>query len=173
MKNYYDELEVSKTASKEVIQKVYKILAKKYHPDTTEETDKTLAEEKFKRISEAYEILSDNTKRKNYDLNLEKFNPKISYEDYMTVVKQRDELQNTIIELRNEYYKYVNKSKVNGGQYNNEKTQNSTNINFDNDTKNYSSIFDHYKQRLKEFFFNIILFFLSIWIAVFIINILF
>ena len=63
MRNYYDELEVSKTASKEMIGKVYKILAKKYHPDTTNETDKHAAEEKFKKISEAYEVLYDDEKR--------------------------------------------------------------------------------------------------------------
>ena len=48
MKNYYDELEVSHSASKEVIEKVYKVLAKKYHPDTTKEIDKIAAEENLK-----------------------------------------------------------------------------------------------------------------------------
>ena len=87
MKNYYDELEVSKTSSKEIISKVYKILAKKYHPDTTKEIDKQAAEEKFKAISKAYEILSDDEKREKYDLELEQSNPTISYEEYLKVVK--------------------------------------------------------------------------------------
>ena len=86
MKNYYDELQISKTASKEVIEKVYKVLAKKYHPDTTQEIDKHAAEEKFKIISEAYEILSDDEKRKQYDLELEQSNPTISYEEYINVI---------------------------------------------------------------------------------------
>lgn len=69
MKNYYEILEVSETASKEVIEKVYKVLAKKYHPDVNPENIKE-AEEKFKEISEAYEVLSDDTKRKAYDIEL-------------------------------------------------------------------------------------------------------
>lgn len=108
MKNYYDELEVSKTASKEMIGKVYKILAKKYHPDTTKEADKQAAEEKFKVISEAYEILSDDEKRKRYDMELEQTNPTISYEDYMNVVHQRDTLNNNLINLQNQFNQFRN-----------------------------------------------------------------
>lgn len=108
MKNYYEELEVSKTASKEMIGKVYKILAKKYHPDTTNEVDKQAAEEKFKIISEAYEVLSDDEKRKKYDLELEKSNPTISYEDYINIVNQRDNLNNTLRGLQNEFNQLKN-----------------------------------------------------------------
>lgn len=108
MKNYYDELEVSKTASKEVIEKVYRVLAKKYHPDTTTEANKKLAEEKFKVISEAYETLSNDEKRKKYDLELEQANPIISYEDYMEVVYQRDTLNNSLRDLQNEFNQFRN-----------------------------------------------------------------
>lgn len=72
MKNYYEILEVNEKASKEVIEKVYKVLAKKYHPDlqrTPEEKEK--AEEKMKEINEAYSILSDTEKRRKYDLELD------------------------------------------------------------------------------------------------------
>ena len=71
MKNYYEILEVNQNASKEVIDKVYKILAKKYHPDTQEESKKAAAEELFKEISSAYEVLSNEEKRKEYDKQLE------------------------------------------------------------------------------------------------------
>jgi len=71
MNNYYEILEVSKNASKEVIEKAYRVLAKKYHPDLQEEVNKKIAEEKMKLINEAYEILSDDERRKNYDLELE------------------------------------------------------------------------------------------------------
>lgn len=118
MKNYYDELEISKTASKEVIEKVYKVLAKKYHPDTTKEVDKQAAEEKFKIISEAYEILSDDEKRKKYDLELEELNPTISYEDYMDVINQRDSLSNTLNNLKNEFYQFKNSYNANNQYYN-------------------------------------------------------
>lgn len=123
MKNYYDELEVSKTASKEVIQKVYKVLAKKYHPDTTNEVDKQLAEEKFKAISEAYEILSDDEKRKSYDLELENSNPTISYEDYLSVVNERNTLNNSLNSLRNQFYELQNRTVNSGQQYYQRNTQ--------------------------------------------------
>lgn len=67
MKNYYEILEVNENASKEVIDKAYKVLAKKYHPDLQEEKNKKAAEEKIKSLNEAYEILSNPEKRKNYD----------------------------------------------------------------------------------------------------------
>lgn len=64
--NYYDILEVSHTASPEVIQNAYKTLAKKYHPDVFQ-GDKFFAEEQMKQINEAYEVLSDPQKRMEYD----------------------------------------------------------------------------------------------------------
>jgi len=65
-KNYYDILWVSKTASEEEIKKAYRKLAMKYHPDKNK-GDKA-AEEKFKEINEAYQVLSDKEKRKQYDM---------------------------------------------------------------------------------------------------------
>lgn len=64
-KDYYKILGVEKTASQEEIKKAYRKLALKYHPDKTK-GDKT-AEEKFKEINEANEVLSDSAKRKKYD----------------------------------------------------------------------------------------------------------
>lgn len=71
MENYYDILEVSPKASKQIIDKVYKTLAKKYHPDTNPEDKKEWAAEKFKKINEAYEVISDKEKRAEYDKMLE------------------------------------------------------------------------------------------------------
>lgn len=71
MKNFYEILEVNENASKEVIEKVYKVLAKKYHPDLQRTPDeKEKAEEKMKEINEAYSILSDIEKRRKYDMEL-------------------------------------------------------------------------------------------------------
>lgn len=70
MKNYYEILGVSDTASKEVIKKAYIALAKKYHPDTTT-FDIGYAEDKMKEINEAYSVLSDETARRAYDAELE------------------------------------------------------------------------------------------------------
>ena len=69
MKNYYEILEVNENASQDVIARVYKMLAKKYHPDLNPDNPKE-AEAKFKEVSEAYEVLSDETKRKEYDNKL-------------------------------------------------------------------------------------------------------
>lgn len=71
MLNYYEILEVSEKASKEVIEKAYKALAKKYHPDLNKDTKKD-AESKMKELNEAFEVLSDDNKRANYDNILNK-----------------------------------------------------------------------------------------------------
>jgi molecular chaperone DnaJ len=65
-RDYYEVLGVAKEASPDDIKKAYRTLARKYHPDVTTE-DKAEAEEKFKEVSEAYEVLVDSEKRKLYD----------------------------------------------------------------------------------------------------------
>jgi len=64
-KDYYESLGVSRTASDAEIKKAFRKLAREYHPDVAK--DKKKAEEKFKEINEAYEVLSDPAKRKKYD----------------------------------------------------------------------------------------------------------
>jgi molecular chaperone DnaJ len=64
-RDYYDVLGVSKDASASEIKKAYRKLALKYHPDRNKNSDAT---EKFKELSEAYAILSDKEKRKQYDM---------------------------------------------------------------------------------------------------------
>lgn len=65
-KDYYKSLGVSKDASKDEIKRAFRKLAKQYHPDM-QKGNKKQAEEKFKEISEAYEALMDDEKRKRYD----------------------------------------------------------------------------------------------------------
>ncbi len=69
MKDYYRILEVHTEASPEVIKKAYQTLALKYHPDRHKISKKKWAEEKFKQLSEAYQVLIDSVKRREYDRN--------------------------------------------------------------------------------------------------------
>ena len=64
-RDYYEVLGISKGASEDEIKKAYKKMARKYHPDLN--PDDKVAEEKFKEVNEAYEVLSDAQKRARYD----------------------------------------------------------------------------------------------------------
>ena len=72
MKNYYEILEVNENASKEIIEKAYKVLIKKYHPDLYMGEKRKIAEEKVRDINEAYKILSDSFLREQYDHEFQK-----------------------------------------------------------------------------------------------------
>ena len=64
--DYYDILGLTKKASKDDIKRNYKKMALKWHPDRNRD-NKEKEEEKFKKLSEAYEVLSDDDKRQKYD----------------------------------------------------------------------------------------------------------
>ena len=106
MKDYYQILEVNKSASPETISKVYKFLAKKYHPDANPDNSQE-AEEKFKQISEAYEILSNEEKRKKYDEELEddinsSSTQTVSLEDFIELRNYCQQLENTLEQYSSE-----------------------------------------------------------------------
>ena len=64
-RDYYEVLGIQKNASEDEMKKAYRQMAKKYHPDL-HPNDKE-AEEKFKEVNEAYEVLSDPSKKERYD----------------------------------------------------------------------------------------------------------
>jgi curved DNA-binding protein len=66
-KDYYKTLEVARAASAEEIKAAFRKLARRFHPDVAKGADKKKAEDRFKEINEAYEVLSDPDKRKRYD----------------------------------------------------------------------------------------------------------
>ena len=71
-KDFYEILGVAKTATPEEIKKAYRKLALQYHPDRNPGPD---GEEKFKEIGEAYSVLSDTSKRAEYDQLRKRFAP--------------------------------------------------------------------------------------------------
>ena len=99
-KNYYDILEVNKNASPEIIEKAYKTLVKKYHPDLQSDSLKSEYEEKIKLINEAFETLSVPEKKSFYDLNLK--SNEISVEDYNNLYNENLNLKKEINLLKND-----------------------------------------------------------------------
>jgi curved DNA-binding protein len=78
-KSLYETLEIKDNASPEEIKKAFRRLARKYHPDINKSPE---AEEKFKEINAAYEILSDETKRKQYDMHGDSMFGNQSFHDF-------------------------------------------------------------------------------------------
>ncbi|MBU5316791.1 DnaJ domain-containing protein [Clostridium bornimense] len=69
MKDYYKVLGVKRDATKDEINKAFRVLAKKYHPDLNKDNDNAVV--MFQEVSEAYEVLKDENKRREYDNKLE------------------------------------------------------------------------------------------------------
>ena len=149
--NYYEILEVNKNASPEIIEKAYKTLVKKYHPDLQEDNMKTIYEEKIKKINEAYDILSNSEKRKNYDLNLN--NTIISSDDYNNLINENINLKKEINHLKNNLnniQKNINNNYYNSNDKNNTINYNSTehmnNNSYVNYNKNQENINNAYRK---------------------------
>jgi chaperone protein dnaJ 2 len=127
MITYYEILEVSRMASKEVITKAYKVLVRKYHPDLEQdEGKKEEAKEKMVRINEAYETLSDDEKRKKYDDTI------AILEENGRIAKEKERQQSKTQNINNNRNINVNKNTVDvNNNINNIDNRN----NLNNDTK--------------------------------------
>lgn len=97
MKNYYEILEVDKNASEEVIEKAYKTLAKKYHPDLQNNSD---CQDKMRQINEAYEILSNDFKRREYDEKIKR--QSVSIEEYNRIIQENNRLKTDLKRVSNQ-----------------------------------------------------------------------
>ena len=101
-KDYYSILQINRNASPEIIEKAYKTLAKKYHPDLQQTTEAKKESEKIlKDINEAYEVLSNKDKKQEYDKIL--YDNTISKDDFNKLYEQNQILKNKINILQNNY----------------------------------------------------------------------
>lgn len=96
-KNYYEILEVDQKASNEIIDKAYKTLVKKYHPDLQNTEKQKEYEEKMKLINEAYSVLSDDYKRTTYDEQLQ--SETISRQEYQKILEENRNLKQELRDL--------------------------------------------------------------------------
>ncbi|MBO6243283.1 MAG: J domain-containing protein [Clostridia bacterium] len=151
-KNYYEILQVDKNASPEIIERAYKVLAKKYHPDVQPEDEKQHAEMIFKQINEAYEVLSDKEKRKAYNETLH--NSIISVEEFNRLYNENKTLKSELYDLKNQILKdeKIKQQNINNNiDYNNIQNNNLNNAYFENELQQarQKAYYDAYIQDLK------------------------
>ena len=132
MKNYYDILEVSKKASKDTINKIFKIHMKANHPDLFQGDEKLKAEEKSKELTEAYNILSDDAERAKYDAELE---AEENNNSQMQEIITENEYLKQVIAQKDDYISKIT------GNYNNQ-YQNQYNPNSYQEKENYGTGFN-------------------------------
>ena len=132
-KNYYDILQINKNAAPEIVEKAYKTLVRMYHPDLQEGANKQEYEEKLKLINEAYETLSNEQKRKQYDLELEQIEQ---------MKRQQENVENSYSNFDNSY-----NPNVSNNQYQN---PNNYNNNYDINEKVEQARIQNEKQRIYE-----------------------
>lgn len=125
MKNYYEILEVDIKASAEVIEKAYRALVKKYHPDLQPPEKRREAEDKIKDINEAYDVLSNQAKKEQYDVELQREKE----EEILRKYQERSNTQNA-----QNTYNSANTNNYNNNGYNAQNNEYQT-----NPTKRYTS----------------------------------
>lgn len=145
-KNYYEILEVDRNASPEIIEKAYKTLAKKYHPDLQDDIHKKEAEETFKMINEAYETLSNPEQKSLYDQKLE--DTIVSQDKYNEMYQQNQVLKNKLNDLQQHMYN-ENTYSPNANEFINDTTTPLYNHNNNSQNFNSTSQTEQYKRNLE------------------------
>ena len=145
-KNYYEILEVDRNASPEIIEKAYKTLAKKYHPDLQDDSHKKEAEETFKMINEAYETLSNPEQRSLYNQKLE--DTIVSQDKYNEMYQQNQVLKNKLNDLQQHMYN-ENTYSPNANEFINDTTTPLYNHNNNSQNFNSTSQTEQYKRNLE------------------------
>ena len=118
MKNYYDILEVSRKASKDTINKVFKMHMKANHPDLFQGEEKIKAEEKSKEYTEAYNILSDDAQRAKYDEELDAEESSQTASQVESILQENEYLKQVIAQ-KDEYITRITGGAFESPQYNN------------------------------------------------------
>lgn len=164
-KNYYEILEIDRNASKEIIDKAYKTLAKKYHPDLQKKNVKA-CEEKMKKINEAYAVLTNEEQREAYNQQLEDY--VVPIEEYHQLLQENKILKEKLNEI---YNPTTNINKINIQFDAEEKAQHSnleqtSRINYIKNIRKHIN-----KKTIKEYEKNLIAVLLTILIFIIIIQI--
>ena len=162
MENYYDILEVSPKASKEIITKAYRTLVKKYHPDANSKNNKPIDDEKIKKINEAYDVLCDEEKRKKYDIELEKIKEQENNDmqlRYERILEQNQLLQQELANLKARYQGNDNNESLSNTYQENMNSNYNDNLQQEIDKRVSQSInkayHDAYVQRMRDYGYRV------------------
>ena len=170
MKNYYEILEVNRNASPEIIKVAYKLLVKKNHPDLKEGEEKQIAEEIIKEINEAYDVLSNPSKKAEYDQHL--INETISQEQYTELLNENMNLKKELNYFNNLYNKNIYAKKQYSNMYSSDNHNSTKTCTNSTNTKNVPGINkNHIKSKLNDYAKTIIALFLTFLIVLIILKI--
>lgn len=183
MKNYYELLEVNKNASSEIINKVYKYKIKQTHPDLFQGDEKLKAEELTKELTEAYNILSNEEKRKEYDASLNEKELNLEQLIYTNeLYKKENEILRADLNRKNElistYLNTINLNNYSDNMQNdntllNQKSYLNNLINKNNENQEYNSNIPFYKymlHTLKDIFIKILVIIIFIILCIILIS---
>jgi len=102
MQNYYEILQVNQNASQEVIDKAYRVLAKQYHPDVQPRDKVFWAEAQLKQINAAYDVLSDPSKREEYNMSIGLSHRVENSQEYQNLYSEKEQLEQELNNLKSE-----------------------------------------------------------------------